>query len=55
VQVPITSVNPNNFTSKFEQIYAILDHVRVFQIEDTLFSEETVKIHGCDVSEECSV
>jgi hypothetical protein len=33
VQMPITAVNRNNFTSKFQQFYAILDPVHVFRLK----------------------
>ena len=44
VQVPITSVNRNNFTSKFEQIYAILDPVRVFRLKICFSQKKQLKL-----------
>jgi len=43
VQVPITAVNHNNFTSNFEQIYAILDRVRVLRLKIRFSQKKQLK------------
>jgi hypothetical protein len=40
VQVPITAVNRNNFTPKFEKIYAFLDPVRVFRLKIRFYQKK---------------